>query len=117
MYCILMLVYFEGKGSYYWVMMSDYLVDGLVCFRMIETGKEFKESLPDDESFALVIGMLLSVDHVDAALKYIDLNLKSGYALSADVFEVCVRGCINHDRLDALVAIIERCKVYLLYLI
>lgn len=75
--------------------------------RMLQTGKE---SMPDDESFDLVIGMLLQTDQIDAALKYIDLTLKSGYMVSMKVFTVCVRSCVNKDRLDTLVSIIERCK-------
>ena len=71
-----------------------------------------QESLPDDESFDLVIGMLLLTEQIDSALKYIDLTLKSGYVLSVDVFTECVRICVNKGRLDTLVSIIERCKVY-----
>ncbi|KAL0372506.1 UNVERIFIED_CONTAM: Pentatricopeptide repeat-containing protein, mitochondrial [Sesamum calycinum] len=51
---------------------------------MLQTGKEYKESLPDDESYDLVIGMLLSTNQIDSAL--------------------------NNVRLDTLVSIIERCK-------
>lgn len=75
--------------------------------RMLQTDKE---SLPDDESYDLVIGMLLLTDQIDAALKYIDLTLKSGYILSVNVFTECVRSCVNKGRLDTLVSIIERCK-------
>ncbi|KAF5956935.1 hypothetical protein HYC85_004160 [Camellia sinensis] len=69
-----------------------------------------KESLPDDESYDLVIGMLLLTDQIDATLKYIDLTLKSRYILSVNVFTECVRNCVNKGRLDTLVSIIERCK-------
>ncbi|KAI8021283.1 Pentatricopeptide repeat-containing protein [Camellia lanceoleosa] len=75
--------------------------------RMLQTDKE---SLPDDESYDLVIGMLLLTDQIDPALKYIDLTLKSGYILSVNVFTECVRSCVNKGRLDTLVSIIERCK-------
>ncbi|KAL2559205.1 Pentatricopeptide repeat-containing protein [Forsythia ovata] len=78
--------------------------------RMLQTGKEFKESLPDDESFDLVIGMLLVANQIDAALKYIDLTLKAGYMLSMNVFTECVRSCVQNVRLDTLVSVIERCK-------
>ncbi|KAK6133632.1 hypothetical protein DH2020_032542 [Rehmannia glutinosa] len=77
---------------------------------MLQTGKEDKESLPDDESFDLVIGMLLSTNQIDSALKYIDLTLKSGYMLSMKAFEDCVQRCVSNVRLDTLVSIIERCK-------
>lgn len=79
---------------------------------MIQTGKEYKESLPDEESYDLVIGMLLSNNQIDSALKYIDLTLKSGYMLSMKAFVDCVRSCVNSLRLETLVSIIERCKVY-----
>ncbi|XP_057494836.1 pentatricopeptide repeat-containing protein At1g26460, mitochondrial [Actinidia eriantha] len=75
--------------------------------RMLQTGKE---SLPDDESYDLVIGMLFLTDQIDSALKYIDLTLKSGYILSVKTFTECVRSCVDKGRLDALVSIIERCK-------
>ncbi|KAK6116425.1 hypothetical protein DH2020_049887 [Rehmannia glutinosa] len=78
--------------------------------KMLQTGKEDKESLPDDESFDLVIGMLLSTNQIDSALKYIDLTLKSGYMLSMKAFEDCVQRCVSNVRLDTLVSIIERCK-------
>lgn len=78
---------------------------------MIQTGKEYKESLPDEESYDLVIGMLLSNNQIDSALKYIDLTLKSGYMLSMKAFVDCVRSCVNSLRLETLVSIIERCKV------
>lgn len=75
---------------------------------MIQTGKE---SPPDDESFDLVVGMLFATDQIDSALKYIDLTLKSGYMLSMRVFDECVRSCSRKGRIDAMVSIIERCKV------
>ncbi|PIN21950.1 hypothetical protein CDL12_05363 [Handroanthus impetiginosus] len=78
--------------------------------RMLQTGKEYKESLPDDESYDLVIGMLLSRNKIDSALKYIDLTLKSGYMLSVKAFVTCVQICVNDGRLDTLVSIIQRCK-------
>ncbi|KAK4479825.1 hypothetical protein RD792_015365 [Penstemon davidsonii] len=78
--------------------------------RMLQTGREYKESLPDDESYDLVIGMLFSKNQIDSALKYIDLTLKSGYMLSMKVFANCVQSCVSNGRLDTLVSIIERCK-------
>ena len=82
-----------------------------MCIRMIQTGKESKGALPDDESYHLVVRLLLSRNQIDAALKYIDLTLTSGYLLSVEVFTECVRSCVNTGRLDTLVSIIERCKV------
>lgn len=70
------------------------------------------ESMPDDQSFDLVLGMLFLANQIDTALKYVDLTLKSGHMLSMRVFADCVRSCVNQGRLDALVSIIERCKVY-----
>lgn len=75
---------------------------------MLQTGKE---SLPDDESYDLVINMLILTDQLDSALKYIDLTLKSGNMLSVNAFTECVKSCVNKGRLDMLVSIIERCKV------
>lgn len=79
-----------------------------VIIRMLQTGNE---ALPDDESYDLVIGMLFLTDQIDAAFKYIDLTLKSGYVLSMKVFMDCVKSCVNKRRLDTLVTIIERCRV------
>lgn len=76
---------------------------------MLQSGKE---SLPDDESYALVIGMLFSTDQIDSALKYVDLALKSGYMLTVNVFTDCVQSCVALGRLDTLLSIIDRCKVY-----
>lgn len=78
--------------------------------RMIETGKEYKEALPDEESYDLVIGLLFKANLIDDALKCIDSALKSGYKLSMIVFNECVLSCVYNNRLDTLVSIIERCK-------
>ncbi|KAL2226244.1 UNVERIFIED_CONTAM: Pentatricopeptide repeat-containing protein, mitochondrial [Sesamum indicum] len=78
--------------------------------RMLQTGTEYKDSLPDDESYDLIVGMLLSANQIDSALKYIDLTLESGYMLSMSAFLRCVQSCVNNGRLDTLVSIIERCK-------
>lgn len=75
---------------------------------MLQTGKE---SPPDDESYDLVLGLLFLTDRIDDAFRYIDLTLKSGYTLSVRVFTLCVKACVNKGRLDALVSIIDRCKV------
>ncbi|KAF7809045.1 pentatricopeptide repeat-containing protein [Senna tora] len=75
--------------------------------RMLQTGNEAR---PDDESYNLVIGMLFLTSQIDAALKYIDLTLKSSYTLSLKVFMDCVHSCVNQGRLDTLAAIIEKCK-------
>lgn len=69
-----------------------------------------KDSLPDDESYDLIIGMLLLSEAFDSALKYIDLTLKSGHTVSVPVFTECVRNCLSRGRVDTLVSIIERCK-------
>lgn len=78
---------------------------------MLQIGKEHKESLPDDESYDIILGMLFGSNQIDSALKYIDLTLKSGYMLSVNVFQSCVNRCIMNRKLDTLVSIIERCKV------
>lgn len=82
--------------------------------RMLEIGKEHKESLPDLESYDRVIEMHIARSQIDAALKYIDLSLKSGCLLSMKAFVDCVRYCLNNNRLDTAVSIIERCKVNIL---
>ncbi|KAI9387359.1 hypothetical protein POPTR_010G159100v4 [Populus trichocarpa] len=78
--------------------------------RMEHTGKE---SQPDEESYDLVVTMLLNkgnIDAFDTALKYIDKILKGDYVLSMKVFDACVRSCCNFGRLDVLLSIIEKCK-------
>lgn len=73
-----------------------------------------KESQPDEESYDLVVTMLLNkgnIDAFDTALKYIDKILKGDYMLSMKVFDECVRKCCNFGRLDLLLSIIEKCKV------
>lgn len=77
-----------------------------------DTGKENKDSMPDEESFDLVIGMLLQKKETETAFKYIDLNLKFGYSMSLDVFSNCVSRLMESGSLDTLVSLIERCKVH-----
>lgn len=75
--------------------------------RMLQSGKG---SLPDAESYGLVIPLLLQQDKIEDALKYIDLALKSGHPLTMNIFTECVRTCVTKRRVDTLVSIIERCK-------
>lgn len=75
--------------------------------RMLQCGKE---SQPDEESYDLVISMLFRQGQIDSALKYIDLTLKSGYMLSTKVFLDCVQSCVDKQRLESLVMVIEKCK-------
>lgn len=80
----------------------------MIGIRMLQTGNE---SLPDAESYELVVGLLFSQNQIDAALKYLDINLKSGFMVSMNVFTICVKSCVDAGRLDTLVSIIGRCKV------
>lgn len=73
---------------------------------MLQTG-----TTPDDESYNLVIGLLILMNQIDSALKYMDLSIKSGYMISSSVFMDCVRSCVNAGKLDTLASIIEKCKV------
>lgn len=75
---------------------------------MLQTGKE---SLPDDDSYGLLAQMLFRTNQIDDALKYVDMALNSGLVLSMKVFGDCVWACVSQNRLDALVSIIEKCKV------
>nr|DAD35020.1 TPA_asm: hypothetical protein HUJ06_005660 [Nelumbo nucifera] len=75
--------------------------------RMLQAGKE---SLPNEESYELITGMFFLTNQIDAALKYLDMTLKSGYMVSMRVFTECVWSCVNAGRLDTLASIIERCK-------
>ncbi|KAL6329351.1 hypothetical protein AAG906_017657 [Vitis piasezkii] len=61
-----------------------------IYIRMLQTRKE---SMPDDESYELVVDLCFD-DCIDLALRYVDLTLKFGYMLSMRVFE-CVRSCVN----------------------
>ncbi|PPS00499.1 hypothetical protein GOBAR_AA20176 [Gossypium barbadense] len=69
-----------------------------------------KESLPDDESYDLVMGMLFEMRGVEAALKYIDMALQFGYKLSIKVFTECIACCVSQGQLDTLATLIERCR-------
>ncbi|GER40574.1 pentatricopeptide repeat-containing protein [Striga asiatica] len=88
------------------------LVDTAVLLfeRVLQKGKEQNETLVDQESYDLVICMLLSVNKIDPAVKYIDLALKSGYMLLPDAFRSFVQKCVSNRKLDTLVSIIEKCK-------
>lgn len=83
----------------------------LNLIRMLQTGKEYKESLPDDESYDLVLGMLFTTGQIDTAMKYINVALDSGYMLGMKVFNECVQSCILRWRLDSLIYVIQKCKV------
>jgi len=76
---------------------------------MLQTG-----TFPDDESYNLVVGLLIRQNLVDSSLKYLDLILKSGYTLSLTVFTDYIRACMRSRRLDTLTSIIEKCKVHIL---
>lgn len=89
-------------------MMNSLFID----VRMLQTGTS---SFPDDESYNLVTGLLLSVNQIDSALKYVDLALKNGNVLSINVFTTCVRSCISAGKLDALTSVIEKCKVFIYF--
>ena len=75
---------------------------------MLLTGKD---SQPDNESYNLVLDLLFQTGRIDDAFKCIDSMLKSGCTLSVNVFTECVKVCANKGRLDALVSIIDKCKV------
>lgn len=79
---------------------------------MLQTG-----TLPDDESYNLVVGLLIRQNRVDSALKYLDLMLKSGYTISLTVFTDYVRACVRSGRLDTLASVIEKCKVLILRMV
>jgi pentatricopeptide repeat protein len=66
---------------------------------------------PDDESYNLVVGLLIRQNRVESALKYLDLMLKSGYTISLTVFTDYVRACLRSGRLGPLASVIEKCKV------
>ncbi|KAL6537853.1 hypothetical protein OROMI_025496 [Orobanche minor] len=78
--------------------------------RMLLIGEQYKESLPDDESYDLIISLLLCTNQIDSVLKYVELALKSGYMLSTNAFIGCAQTCVNNGRLDTLVSIIDKCK-------
>jgi pentatricopeptide repeat protein len=71
-------------------------------------------TVPDDETYNLVIGLLIKQNLFDSALKYLDLMLKSGHTLSLTIFTDYVRTCVRSGRLDTLASIIEKCKVFIL---
>ncbi|MBA0592878.1 hypothetical protein Gorai_009844 [Gossypium raimondii] len=54
---------------------------------------------------------LLDDATVEAALKYIDMALQSGYKLSIKVFTECIACCVSQGQLDTLVMLIERCRL------
>jgi pentatricopeptide repeat protein len=82
-----------------------------VEIRMLQTGTQ-----PDDESYNLVVNLLIKLNRVDSTLKYLDLMLKSGYTISSSVFVEYVRACVRSGRLDTLASVIEKCKVLIILL-
>eukprot|EP00252_Welwitschia_mirabilis_P001978 TRINITY_DN11937_c0_g1_i2.p1 TRINITY_DN11937_c0_g1~~TRINITY_DN11937_c0_g1_i2.p1 ORF type:complete len:462 (-),score=94.30 TRINITY_DN11937_c0_g1_i2:230-1615(-) len=75
--------------------------------RMIKTGEE---APPDEESYEIVLELLFAENEIDLALKHFDLALKSGFTVSTNMFNNCVRNCVAAGRLDTLTSIIEKCK-------
>jgi pentatricopeptide repeat protein len=73
---------------------------------MLQTG-----IVPDDETYNLVVDLLIKGSRVDSAFKYLDIMLKSGYAISSPVYAEYVGVCVRSGRLDTLAYIIEKCKV------
>ncbi|URD85216.1 PPR repeat [Musa troglodytarum] len=67
-------------------------------------------TMPDDESYNLVVGLLILMNEIDSAFKNMDLTIKSGYIISTNVFMDCVRSCVNAGWLDTLASITEKCK-------
>ncbi|CAH9079177.1 unnamed protein product [Cuscuta epithymum] len=96
---------YQGREPMIYVEAAQQLIEW-----MLEVGKENKDSLPDDESFDLVIDLLFRANQTDAAFKYVDLVLKSGHTMSSNVFNQCIFKCLDNNRLDALTSIIEKCK-------
>ena len=80
-----------------------------VEIRMLQTG-----TVPDDESYSLVVDLLIKNNRVDSAFKYLDVMLKTGYTVSSPVYADFVRECVRSGRLDTLASIIEKCKVLIL---
>jgi pentatricopeptide repeat protein len=76
---------------------------------MLQTG-----TVPDEESYNLVVGLLIRQNLVDSSLKYLDLMLKSGYTPSLTVFTDYIQACVRSGRLDTLTSIIQKCKVHIL---
>ncbi|KAL0287729.1 UNVERIFIED_CONTAM: Pentatricopeptide repeat-containing protein, mitochondrial [Sesamum radiatum] len=56
-----------------------------------QTGKEYKDSLPDDESYDLIVG----------------------YVVNECIFLRCVQSCVNNGRLDTLVSIIRDARKWI----
>ncbi|KAL1135711.1 hypothetical protein V6Z11_A12G190200 [Gossypium hirsutum] len=57
------------------------------------------------------MGMLFEMRGVEAALKYIDMALQSGYKLSIKVFTECIACCVSQGQLDTLATLIERKQI------
>src|SRR6266540_2022641 len=103
---------FKGRVSFMCISNTLRLTSLFVGIRMLQTG-----TLPDDESYNLVVGLLIRQNRVESALKYLDLMLKSGYTISLNVFTDYVRTCLRSGKLDALASIIEKCKVLILRMV
>jgi pentatricopeptide repeat protein len=69
--------------------------------------------LPDDESFNLVVGLLIRSKHFDTALKYLDLMLKYGRTLNPSIYNGCIQFLLNSNKPDAAASFIDKCKVWL----
>jgi hypothetical protein len=76
---------------------------------MLQTG-----IVPDDESYNLVVDLLIKGNSIDSASKHLETMVKSGYAVSSPVYAEYVGICVRSGRLDTLASFIEKCKVLIL---
>jgi hypothetical protein len=64
----------------------------------------------DDESYNLVVGLLIGQKLDDSPLEYWDMMMKSGYTPSPSVFTVYNQACVSSGRWDTLTSIIDKFK-------
>ncbi|KAI3902280.1 hypothetical protein MKW92_053041 [Papaver armeniacum] len=75
--------------------------------KLVTRMEKAKESMLDDESYTLIVGLFLAVEEIDGAFIHIYIAMNSGCMVSMPVFTECVICAIRLRRFGLLTTILE----------
>jgi hypothetical protein len=114
--CILALCYHNKSNLELNSASSNLVLKSMVTTKESYSTEKFSAwmlltgTFSDDESYNLVVGLLIGQKLDDSPLEYWDMMMKSGYTPSPSVFAVYNQACVSSGRWDTLTSIIEKCK-------
>ncbi|KAI3902279.1 hypothetical protein MKW92_053040 [Papaver armeniacum] len=79
--------------------------------KLVTRMEKAKESMLDDESYTLIVGLFLAVEEIDGAFIHIYIAMNSGCMVSMPVFTECVICAIRLRRFGLLTTILEEYMV------